>query len=146
MTTVPACSDRAERPAAILCIDAEPPTLSARPAQLEAAGYQVFHALTPSAAVELFVAHQVDLILSAVVVPGASGTDLSIFMRQVRPEVSVVLLNRAARVHPALLDQVDACIDGDANENDLLDCVRQVLAKQFAQTRTRQDTAMCGAQ
>lgn len=146
MSTPPCLSDPSERSTAILCIDAEPPTLSARPAQLEAAGYQVFHALTPSAAVELFVAHQVDLILSAVVVPGASGTDLSIFMRQVRPEVSVVLLTRTARLHSTLLKQVDACIERDASENDLLTCLRQVLAKQFAQARARHHPAMCGTQ
>lgn len=142
MNTAPSFSDSTERPTTILCIDDERPTLLARAAQLETAGYRVFPALTANVAVELFVAHQIDLILSAMVLPGASGSDLSIFMRHVRPEVSVVLLTRTARPHPTLLKQVDACIEKDASENDLLTCLRQVLAKQFSRTPSLDCTSM----
>lgn len=146
MSTSPSFSDSTERQATILYIDDERPTLLARTAQLETAGYLVFPALTPNLAVELFVAHEIDLILSALVLPGASGADLAIFMRQVRPEVSVILLSRTPRIHPALLKQVDACIAKDASANDLVACLRQVLVKQFAHKRTLQCAATCDTQ
>lgn len=146
MSTLPSFSDSKKRPTAIFCIDDERPTLLVRTTQLETAGYRVFPALTANVAVELFVAHQIDLILSAMVLPRASGADLSIFMRQVRPEVSVVLLNRSARLHPTLLKQVDACIEKDASETDLLLCLRQVLVQQSSRTRTLECTAMRGTQ
>ena len=134
------------RSSAILCIDDEPRTLSARTAVLEAAGYRVFPALSADAAVQLFVTHQVDLILSTMVVPGDSAVNLSIFMRQVRPEVPVVLLSRTVRIHATLLKQVDACIGGDTSEDDLLACLRQILEKQFTQTDARARTALHGTQ
>jgi CheY-like chemotaxis protein len=132
MSTLPTFHGPSDRPTTILCIDDERPTLLVRTAQLEAAGFRVFPALTANVAVELFVAHPIDVILSAMVLPGPSGADLSIFMRQVRPEVSVVLLAQTAQLHPALVKQVDACIDSDASVDDLLYCLRQVLMKQFA--------------
>ncbi|HEU5400847.1 MAG TPA: hypothetical protein VFU86_05790 [Terriglobales bacterium] len=134
------------RSIAILCIDDEPPTLAARTGQLEAAGYRVFPALSADSAVHLFVTHQVDLILSTMVVLGPSAADLSIFMWHVRPEVSVVLLSRTAQLHPTLLKQVDACIGQDASENDLLSCLRQVLETQFSRTHALARTAMRGPQ
>lgn len=133
-----------ERSTAILCIDDEPPALLARTAQLEAVGYRVFPALSADEAVQLFVTHQVDLILSSIVVLGASAADLSIFMRQVRPEVPVVLLSRTVQLHATLLKQVDACIGADASEDDLLSCLRRVLEKQFCRTQARARTAMHG--
>lgn len=146
MSTLPTFSNPAERPTAILCIDDERPTLLVRTAQLETAGYRVFPASTANVAVELFVAHQIDLILSAMVLPGGSGADLSIFMRHVRPEVPLVLLARTDRLHRTLLKQVDACIERDASENDLITCLRQVLVKQFSRTRTLQCGEMRGTQ
>jgi|SRR5579871_4428478 len=134
------------RSTAILCIDDEPPALLARTAQLEAVGYRVFSALSADEAVQLFVAHQVDLILSSIVVLGASAENLSIFMRQVRPEVPVVLLSRTERLHATLLKQGDACIGADASENDLLACLRQVLEKQFSRTQAPARTATHGTQ
>ena len=127
-----------QRTTTILHIDDEQPSLLARTAQLESEGYRVLPALNASMAVELFVAHQVDVVLSALVFPGASGADLSVFMSQVRPEVSVVLLSRSAHLPMALLKQVDACIEKDATTGELLTCLRYVVAKRSgALTRSR---------
>lgn len=132
MSTAPIFSGPSNRPTTILYINNDRASLLVRTAQLETAGYRVFPALTANVAVELFVSHPIDLILSAMVLLGPSGADLSIFMRQVRPEVSVVLLTQTAQLHPALIKQVDAYIDTDVSEYDLVHCVRQVLMMQFA--------------
>jgi DNA-binding NtrC family response regulator len=121
-----------DRPTTILHIDDEHPSLIARTALLESEGYRVFPALNASAAVELFVAHQIDVVLSTMVFPGPSGADLSVFMRQVRPEVSVVLLSRTVSLPATLLKQVDGCVETDASMRELLICLRHVVATRSA--------------
>src|SRR5512140_2758786 len=118
-----------EQPTTILHIDDEQASLIARTTHLESEGYRVFPALNASMAVQLFVEHQIDVVLSALVFPGASGADVSVFMRQVRPEVSLVLLSRTSQLPITLLSQVDACLKKDATMREVLICLRQVIAK-----------------
>ena len=113
-------SDPIPRKATVLCIDDDKQELEHRTSLLEAEGYRVFGALNGEAAVKHFVAEEIDLILSALLFPGVSGAELSIFMRQVRPEVSVVLVTRSKQPPPALLRQVDGHVERGADTQDLL--------------------------
>jgi DNA-binding NtrC family response regulator len=113
--------------ARLLCIDNDGQALALRTSVLEAEGYCVFAALGGEAAVRLFASEQIDLVLSGLVFPGVSGAELSIFMRQVRPEVPVVLVSRTERVPAALLRQVDGFVQHSAPTKDLLTCIEEVL-------------------
>jgi CheY-like chemotaxis protein len=77
----------------ILCIEDEQPLLRVRIALLESVGYRVFGAQTANAAMALFVQNEIDLVLSDHMLCGVSGAELSIFMKQVRPGVAIVLLS-----------------------------------------------------
>ena len=113
----------------VLCIDEGQPALMDRTALLESAGYRVFPAMNANAAMQLFVRHEIDLVLSNNHLRGVSGAELSIFMKQVKP-VYVVLLSNSAQIPVDLLRQVDACMEQDGSPKDLLLCLRQLLPKQ----------------
>ncbi|MDT8070208.1 MAG: response regulator [Terriglobia bacterium] len=115
----------------VLCIDEEQPALTDRTALLESAGYRVFAAMNANAAMQLFVNHEIDLVLSNNHLRGVSGAELSIFMKQVKP-VSVVLLSNSAQIPANLLSLVDACIEQDGSPKDLLRCLRRVLPTKSA--------------
>ena len=112
----------------ILCIDEGKTALSERTALLESAGYHVLPAADANAAMQLFVSHEIDLVLTNNHLHGVSGAELSIFMKQVKP-VRVVLLSNPVKVPTNLLSPVDACIEQDCFPEDLLLCLRQVLPK-----------------
>jgi CheY-like chemotaxis protein len=130
MYTAPTQSEAMSHKTTILCIDDEQPALAVRTELLASQGYRVFGAMTANAAMELFVSHEIDLVLSDHMLRGVSGAELSIFMKQVRPHVAVVLLSGSARIPATLLMHVDACVQKGGPTQDLLDCLQAVLAKQ----------------
>ncbi|HJU09805.1 MAG TPA: hypothetical protein VJ728_02960, partial [Candidatus Binataceae bacterium] len=83
---------RPEFQATILCIHHEKPALEMRSALLQSVGYRVFTASTADQAMAIFVGNEIDLVLSDQLLPGLSSAELSIFMKQVRPGVAVVLM------------------------------------------------------
>lgn len=137
MRKVSSISEAAERTTTVLCINDDESALEQQTLVLEAAGYRVFGALNGETAVKHFVAEEIDLILSGLLFPGVSGVELSMFMRHVRPEVSVVLLSRTKQLPVALLKQVDGHVEKDADTDDLLTCVQQVLARKTANQQKR---------
>ena len=137
MRKVSSISEAAEHTPTVLWINDDEPALEQQTLALEAAGYRVFGALNGEAAVKHFVAEEIDLILSSLLFPGISGADLSIFMRQVRPEVSVVLVSRTKQLPATILRQVDGHVEKGADTGDLLSCVQQVLARKTADQQRR---------
>src|ERR1051326_572620 len=137
MRRVSSISEAAQRTTSVLCINDDESALQQQTLVLEAAGYRVCGALNGKAAVKLFVAEEIDLIVSGLLFPGVSGAELSIYMRQVRPEVSVVLLSRTKQLPPALLSQVDGHVDRDGDTGDLVNCVQEVLARKTANQQRR---------
>src|ERR1051326_4446800 len=137
MRRVSSISEAAQRTSIFFCINDDESALQQQTLVLEAAGYRVFGALNGKAAVKLFVAEEIDLIVSGLVFPGVSGAELSIFMRQVRPEVPVVLVSRTERVPAALLRQVDGCVQHGAPTEDLLTCIEEVLGRRLEDQQTR---------
>jgi DNA-binding NtrC family response regulator len=123
---------KASRQTTILCIDDDTEALGLRTAVLEENGYRVLGATNGDQATKHFVAEEIDLILSALLLPGIPGAELSMFMRQVRPEVSVVLLSRSDSPPAALLHQTDGWVEHRAEAKTLLDCVEDVLARRAA--------------
>src|SRR4051812_10108335 len=131
---VPKHSKEPTHQATILCIDDQQPTLEVRTALLESAGYRVFGATTANAAMEMFVAQEIDLVLSDHMLRDVSGAELSIFMKQVRPGVAVVLLS-GTQLPITLMKHVDARLERGGATADLLSCLQDVLAKQAKSAR-----------
>ncbi len=117
----------------ILCIDDDKLTLGLNKTLLEAAGYRVLGALTPAGAMALFVANEIDLVLSEQLLSTSSGAELSIFMKEIRPSVAIVLLSVSGRVPARISRHVDAVVEKGGSAENLLDCVHTVLVA--AQTK-----------
>jgi CheY-like chemotaxis protein len=77
----------------ILCVDDEEIALSMRRMLLESAGYTVLTAANSSQGIALFQTHQVDLVITDHLLPGATGSDLARELRRVHPTVPVMILS-----------------------------------------------------
>src|SRR5579864_82975 len=77
----------------ILCVDDEEMALSMRRMLLESAGYTVLTAANSSQCIALFQTHQVDLVITDHLLPGATGGDLARELRRVDANVPVLILS-----------------------------------------------------
>jgi two-component system response regulator GlrR len=111
----------------ILCIEDEEAALQMRTAILESAGYRVYSARTANAAIALFIEHKIDLVLSDDFLLGVSGADLTIFMKQVRPNLAVMLVSGSPPLPRAIQMQMDGIIQKSGSAEELLDRIQMVL-------------------
>jgi CheY-like chemotaxis protein len=77
----------------ILCVDDECIALNLRKAVLEKWGYTVVPANSGKEALQLIERQPVDLVLTDLLMPGLSGTDVAREIKRLRPDVPVVLLS-----------------------------------------------------
>ena len=77
----------------ILCVDDEAIPLILRKSVLEKSGYSVVAANSGAEALELLDRQPVDLVLTDLLMPGLSGTELARKIKEQRPELPVVLLS-----------------------------------------------------
>lgn len=82
-----------EERAAILCVDDEAIPLTLRKSVLEKFGYAVITASSATQALEMLDSQSVDLVLTDLLMPGCSGTELAREIKQRKPQVPVVLLS-----------------------------------------------------
>jgi len=76
----------------ILCVDDEPAGLIARRLVLSTAGYAVLTAASGAIALRLLTCNQVDLVVTDHLLPDLSGVDLISSMKQLKPDVPIILL------------------------------------------------------
>jgi DNA-binding NtrC family response regulator len=117
-----------DRQFTILCIHNDKAPLQIRAGKLESAGYHVLTALTADAAMAIFVQQEIDLVIAEQLVRGVSGAELSIFMKQVRPGVAVVLISERS-LPSAVAEHVDAYVQKDCPEQEFLSCIKAVLGR-----------------
>ena len=79
-------------PQRVLVVDDEAPLLMTLVANLELEGLDVREARSGEQALELIRAHDFDVVLSDIRMPGMSGVDLCKEIRKVRPELPVILM------------------------------------------------------
>ena len=77
----------------ILCIDDEMIGLRVRRILLERAGYNVLGALDGAEGIELFTAHPIDAVVLDYAMPGMNGAEVATRLRELRPEVPILLLS-----------------------------------------------------
>ena len=82
----------------ILCVDDEPVGLHARSLLLSIAGYTVLTASSGKAALELFRGAHVDLVITDHWLPDITGVELAAEMKQLKPEVPIVLFSGLAEL------------------------------------------------
>jgi len=82
-----------EAQSVILCVDDEAIPLTLRKRVLEKFGYKVIAAASGAEALQILEAQPVDLVLTDLLMPGLSGTDLAREIKQRQPRLPVVLFS-----------------------------------------------------
>jgi two-component system, cell cycle sensor histidine kinase and response regulator CckA len=82
----------------ILLVDDEADVLATAREMLEGQGYEILDALNAEEAVRVAAAHHgpIDLLLTDVVMPGASGQDLALLLGLQRPDLRVLYMSSFA--------------------------------------------------
>jgi len=77
----------------ILCVDDEAIPLSLRKSVLERSGFEVIAINSGAAALEVIEREPIDLVLTDMLMPGLSGTELARAIKQRRPELPIILFS-----------------------------------------------------
>jgi CheY-like chemotaxis protein len=77
----------------VLCVDDEVVGLRVRKILLERAGYKVITAANGSAGLELFATEPVNAVVLDYSMPGMHGGEVARKMREIKPEVPILLLS-----------------------------------------------------
>lgn len=115
-----------ERPAVILCVDDDPMGLAARRMLLSIAGYEVLSAITGETALQMFRRQKVDLVIADYFLPDSTGTEITAAMKQLKPEVPVVLLTGEMDPPPGS-DRADLILIKGMDPPDFLAAIAKIL-------------------
>lgn len=77
----------------ILCVDDELVGLRVRKLLLERAGYRVLTAVDGTTGLEIFKAEPVEAVVLDYAMPGMHGGEVASLMRQVKPDIPILLLS-----------------------------------------------------
>jgi CheY-like chemotaxis protein len=84
----------------ILCVDDEENPLILRKLVLEKAGYEVVTAISGREALEILQSQPIHLVLSDLLMPGMTGTELARQVKQLHPKIPVVLVSGVNEIPP----------------------------------------------
>jgi two-component system, OmpR family, response regulator CpxR len=84
----------------ILCVDDEENQLTIRKFVLQKAGYSVLTATSGIQALNLLASHDVDLVLSDHLMPGLTGTELTLRIKASNPKLPVILISAVNEIPP----------------------------------------------
>jgi two-component system response regulator HydG len=133
--------------ARILVVDDEKSNLEAMEKLLGFEGYQVVTAMTAAAALQVLKKQSVDLVLSDLRMPGASGLELLRSLKNTYPDVPVVLLTAYGSVNDAVeamkLGAVDF-LSKPIRTEQLLRIVQDSLARKMRSDRGSDGSELIG--
>ena len=112
----------------ILCIDNEPKGLLIREMLLRSQGYQVLTATSAREGLELFASHPVRLVVLDYMMPEMDGGEVAAEMKQLKPEVKILLFSAYVDLPEAAMKCVDGfAVKGTAPEQ-FLQAIQQLLS------------------
>lgn len=134
--------DRTE--ATLLVVDDVQDTLEVLERNLTAAGYRVYTALNVSDALKVLEVHPVDLVITDLKMPGASGLDLVRFVRENFRDTEVMVITGYATVESAVQavkTGAEEYLVKPFTDEELLKAVKQVLEKLRLRRCSRVETS-----
>lgn len=129
--------------ATLLVVDDVQDTLEVLERNLTAAGYRVYTALNVSDALKVLEVHPVDLVITDLKMPGASGLDLVRFVRENFRDTEVMVITGYATVESAVQavkTGAEEYLVKPFTEEELLKAVGQVLEKLRLRRSSRVET------
>jgi CheY-like chemotaxis protein len=112
----------------ILCIDDAEVALRVRKLLLASAGYSVLTANSGEAGLELLKQNPVDLVIADHFLSGASGGEIAAAMKQVKPQVPILIVS-AASEPPSDLRSADGFLSKGEGPDALLDRIAGLLKR-----------------
>lgn len=112
----------------ILCVDDEETPRILRKLILQKQGYQVITAASGVEALELLDGANINLVLSDLMMPGMSGTELTKSIKAMRPTMPVILISGVNEI-PADASYADRFISKVGGPELLFQTVIEVLAE-----------------
>ena len=110
----------------ILCVHDEETPRTLRKLILQKQGYQVITAASGGEALEVLDRANIDLVLSDQMMPGMTGTDLTKFVKAIRPTMPVILISGVNEI-PADASYADRFISKVGGPELLFETVVEVL-------------------
>jgi CheY-like chemotaxis protein len=90
----------------VLCVDDENIGLSVRRILLERAGYRVLTALDGPSGLHLFSNEPVEAVILDYSMPGMHGGQVALRMRQIKPEIPILMLSAYTSLPPEVCQTV----------------------------------------
>lgn len=112
----------------ILCVDDCENILSVRKFLLETKGYKVVTALDGEAALVIFRAGGIDLVLADLIMPNMDGNELVRTVRLINPEVPTIIISGAVKTF-GRADHADAFIPKGLPIEVLLDRIKALVMR-----------------
>lgn len=116
----------------ILCVDDEAVGLKVRRILLERAGYQVLTASDGETGVEVFRTNHVDAVVLDYSMPGMSGGQVAQAMREIKPDVPILLLSAYVGLHDEVRSIVDVYMTKGEGAPALLERLSNLLTNPLA--------------
>ena len=111
----------------ILCIDDYETSLGGWCLYLQSAGFSVTTARTAQEGLQLFAVSPVDLVLLDYVLPDINGDEVAATMRQIKPDVRIIMLSGVPHVPEIACLQVDTFLQKGQPPMLVLDKIRELL-------------------
>jgi CheY-like chemotaxis protein len=112
----------------ILCVDDEETPRTLRKLILQKQGYQVITAASGAEALEVLDRANINLVLSDQMMPGMTGTDLTKFVKAIRPTMPVILISGVNEI-PADASYADRFVSKVGGPELLFETVAEVLTE-----------------
>jgi CheY-like chemotaxis protein len=130
----------------ILYVDGNEQAISVRKFMLETRGYRVVSVLHAEAALELFEAGGIDLVLSELNIPGMDGNEMVRRMKAQAPDVPMMLVSHTVKEF-ARADAADAFLPkGAATSTELLERIRVLMVRKRGPKRVAAPQAPAASQ
>ena len=113
----------------VLCVDDELIGLQVRKILLERAGYRVLTALDGPLGLELFEKEQVEIVILDYSMPGMHGGEVATRMRQMKPQVPILLLSAYVGLPSEVTSLVDLYMTKGEGAETLLTKIDSLLPR-----------------
>ena len=111
----------------ILCVDDYETSLAGWCLYLQNEGYSVTTARTPQEGLERFAVTPVDLVLLDYLMPESNGDDVAATMKQIKPDVRILMFSGVSHVPKNAQQHVDAFLQKGQSPTIVLDKIRELL-------------------
>lgn len=112
----------------VLCVDDEVNGLIGREALLKQKGYDVLISTSPREALKLLASCRVDAVVLDYEMPGTYGDVVASRMKQLKPDIPIMLLSAHDSFAEEVLDQVDTFLSKSEPPHTFVAAVEVLLA------------------